>query len=142
MAYNRDLQEDREALFDAVETTIQCVSVMAGMWQGLSLRTGIYEEALKNDFLLATELADYLAAKGVPFREAHHIVGRLVKACEEENGDFSLLTLERLRAAHDAFEADVMEWLSPEGAAERRTSRGGTAQKEIARQIMLLRQSL
>ena len=94
MAYNRDLQEDREALFDAVDTCRACVSVMAGMWKGLSVTRGRYEEALKGDFLLATELADYLALKGVPFREAHHVVGRLVKDCEEAGTDFSSLTVE------------------------------------------------
>jgi argininosuccinate lyase len=142
MAYNRDLQEDREALFDAVDTTTQCVSVMAGMWEGLSISEGRYEASLCGDFLLATELADYLAAKGVPFREAHHVVGALVKDCEDQGGDFNLLNLERLKAAHPAFEVDAMEWLDPVTAAERRTSRGGTAFSEIARQVTLLRATL
>jgi len=139
MAYNRDLQEDREALFDAVDTTRACVSVMAGMWEGLSVTKGLYEEALKGDFLLATELADYLAAKGVPFREAHHVVGRLVKDCEEAGVNFSSLDLETLQKAHVEFEEDALEWLLPEAAAERRVSRGGTAQSEIARQVALLK---
>ena len=139
MAYNRDLQEDREALFDAVETTTECLSVMAGMWEGLSIHSGRYEEALKGDFFLATELADYLAAKGVPFREAHHVVGRLVKECEEAEENFTALTVERLKKAHSAFEADALEWLVPESAAERRVSFGGTASTEIARQVASLR---
>ena len=139
MAYNRDLQEDREALFDAVETTTECLSVMAGMWEGLSIHSGRYEEALKGDFFLATELADYLAAKGVPFREAHHVVGRLVKECEEAEENFTALTVERLKKAHTAFEADALEWLVPESAAERRVSFGGTASTEIARQVASLR---
>ena len=142
MAYNRDLQEDREALFDAVDTTTECLSVMAGMWEGLEVRQGRYEEALKGDFLLATELADYLAAKGVPFREAHHVVGRLVKECEEAGDDFSALTQERLHQAHSAFGSDALDWLSPTAAAERRTSLGGTASSEIARQVALLREGL
>jgi argininosuccinate lyase len=142
MAYNRDLQEDREALFDAVDTTTQCVSVMAGMWEGLTVSKGRYEESLQGDFLLATELADYLAARGVPFREAHHVVGSLVKDCEDQGGDFGLLNLERLQAAHPAFEADALGWLDPAAAAERRTSRGGTAFSEIARQVSLLRATL
>jgi argininosuccinate lyase len=142
MAYNRDLQEDREALFDAVDTTTQCVSVMAGMWEGLTVAKGRYENSLQGDFLLATELADYLAARGVPFREAHHVVGSLVKDCEDQGGDFGLLTLERLKSAHPAFEADAMDWLDPASAAERRTSRGGTALSEIARQVVLLRATL
>ena len=142
MAYNRDLQEDREALFDAVETTTACVSVMAGMWEGLEVRQGLYEEALKGDFLLATELADYLAAKGVPFREAHHVVGRLVKECEEAGVDFRSLDAERLKSAHTAFEPDALEWLIPESAAERRTSFGGTSWSEITRQVGALRSQI
>jgi len=142
MAYNRDLQEDREALFDAVDTTTQCVSVMAGMWEGLTVTKGRYEESLKGDFLLATELADYLASKGVPFREAHHVVGGLVKDCESQGVDFSNLKPEGLKAAHSAFEPDAMRCLDPVAAAERRSSQGGTASSEIARQVELLRAGL
>jgi argininosuccinate lyase len=112
---------------------------MAGMWKGLSVTRGRYEEALKGDFLLATELADYLALKGVPFREAHHVVGRLVKDCEEAGTDFSSLTVEILKKAHADFEEDALDWLVPESAAERRVSKGGTAQSEIARQVAILR---
>ncbi len=141
LAYNRDLQEDREALFDAVRTTTACVSVMAGMWSSLTVNDP-YGERLDGDFLLATELADYLAAKGVPFREAHHVSGSLVKWCEQQGTDFRALDLERLREHHPAFEPDALAWLDPAGAAERRTSKGGTAWVEVTRQLALLRATL
>ena len=137
LAYNRDLQEDREALFDAVGTTTACARITAGMWATLTVND-VYASRLQGDFLLATELADYLAAKGVPFRDAHHVSGSLVKWCEDQGGDFGLVTLEVLQQHHAAFEADAMDWLEPTAAAERRTSLGGTAWVEIERQLELL----
>jgi argininosuccinate lyase len=142
MAYNRDLQEDREALFDAVNTTTASVSVMAGMWESMQIAKDRYTEALKGDFLLATELADYLSQKGVPFREAHHVSGSIVRHCEERGGNFSILTFEDIKLHHESFEPDVMDWLEPEAAAERRQSLGGTGWAQVLNQIEALRLSL
>ena len=89
---------------------------------------------------LTTELADFLAAHGVPFREAHHVAGGLVKLCEDNGQTLADLTLNDLQNAHPAFTADALTWLDPEAAVERRTSRGGTAWVEIERQLALLRQ--
>ncbi len=138
MAYNRDLQEDREALFDAVETVTACAEICAGMWATLEIRP-VYDERLRGDFLLATELADWLAQHGVPFRDAHHVSGRLVRWCEERGGGFELLTLEVLRDHHPTFTQEALAWLDPEAAVERRTSHGGTAWTEVLRQVELLR---
>ena len=139
LAYNRDLQEDRPPLFDAVATTRASVRVMAGCWAELTVLPG---PDLSGDFLLTTELADHLASRGVPFRQAHHVAGSLVKACEARGQDLSSLTLGELRAAHPAFGDDALSWLLPEAAAERRTSRGGTAWVEVERQVALLRATL
>ena len=139
LAYNRDLQEDRRALFDALETTTACVRVTAGMWREMSVRRDRYESALKGDFLLATELADFLVTRGVPFREAHHVSGRIVAHCEERGGNFSMLDAEALSSFHPALDATALTWLDPREAAERRTSLGGTASVEVARQVALLR---
>jgi argininosuccinate lyase len=139
LAYNRDFQEDRPALFPAVLSTLDSVRVMAGCWESLEITADV---PLEGDFLLATELADYLASKGVPFREAHHVTGRLVKLCEDRGTDLRGLTLDDLTAAHEAFAADVFDWLQPRAAAERRTSRGGTAWSEVIRQAALLRARL
>ncbi len=138
LAYNRDLQEDREALFDAVHTTLASTRVMAGMWRDLSVRD-VYTQRLQGDFLLATELADYLVGQGLPFRDAHHVSGSLVKWCEDRGGNFSLLTLEVLRQHSPLFTEEVFGWLDPASAAERRTSHGGTAWCEVERQVALLR---
>ena len=94
---------------------------------------------LVGDFALTTELADFLASKGVPFREAHHVAGRLVKTCEERGCTLADLRLDDLNAEHEAFTAEALQWLDPETAVERRQSRGGTAWSEVERQIALLR---
>ena len=139
MAYNRDMQEDRPPLFDAIHTTIACVRVMTGCIASMEIRGG---PDLTGDPLLATELADFLASRGVPFRDAHHVVGRIVRDCESRGVGLDALGVDGLKAFHDAFDATALEWLEPESAAERRTSRGGTAWCEVTRQVGLLRQSL
>ena len=138
MAYNRDLQEDRAALFDAVETTRASVRITTGMVATLTWSEDRYTTALSGDFLLATELADHLVMKGVTFREAHHAVGQLVARLEAEGRDFSGIELETLRSAHPEFDEDALKALDPRVAAERRASWGGTAPQEIARQVEVL----
>ena len=142
LAYDRDLQEDKRPLLDAVTTTTACAAISAGMWATLTVHRDRYTDELKTDFALATELADHLVTRGVAFREAHHVAGRLVRWCEEHGAGFDALSLEVLQAHHPAFGHDAMDWLDPEGAVERRTSTGGTAWKEIRRQLDELRGTL
>ncbi len=142
LAYNRDLQEDREPLFDAVETTSASVGIMEGIWRTLTLTADRFEASLEGDFSLATELADLLAERGVPFREAHEVVGSIVRWCEEQGAGLEVLTPEAAKGFHPAFPDDLTPWLDPRAAAERRTSLGGTAWSEVERQIELLRGSL
>ncbi len=143
LAYNRDLQEDREPLFEAVETTLSSVRIMAGVWATLAFRADRFEAELAGDFSLATELADCLVGEGVPFREAHEAVGRLVARLEAAGRDLARtgagVSLEELRAVHPAFPEDFARWLDPRAAAERRTSLGGTAWSEIEQQVAALR---
>ena len=139
MAYNRDLQEGREPLFDAVDTTLACVAISDGIWGTLTFRADRFEDALRGDFALATELADRLAARGVPFREAHGIAARIVRDLEDAGERLDALTPERAAAYHPALADDLDELLDPRAAAERRTSRGGTTWAEIERQVVALR---
>ena len=97
---------------------------------------------LRGDLSLATELADFLVTKGVPFREAHRVAGGLVKSVEGDPRGLAALTADDLRQAHPKLDASALEWLDPEKAVERRASRGGTAWDEILRQVGLLRASL
>ena len=139
LAYNRDLQEDRAALFDAVETTLACVRVLSGCLSSMTVLPG---PSLDGDPLLATEIADFLASQGVPFREAHRVSGQLVLRCEQRGESLSALTLADFQAAHPAFTAEIFGWLRAEAAVERRRSRGGTAWCEIERQVGMLRGTL
>ena len=139
LAYNRDLQEDREPLFDAVDTTEDCLRMMAGMWESLSIDPERFETALAGDFSLATELADLLAERGVPFREAHNVVGRIVRHCEDKGITLTELTPELAETFHEHLSGDLRPWLDPRQAVERRTSRGGTAWSEVQRQVTNLR---
>ena len=139
LAYNRDLQEDREALFDAVHTTFACLRISAGMWTTLEIDRDRFAGELTGDFSLATELADLMASQGVPFRQAHKTVGEIVRWCEEEGGNLSLLTPEiAARFGLRLTAEELADCLNPEAAAERRTSHGGTAWSEIERQVALL----
>ncbi len=142
LAYNRDLQEDREALFDAVETTTASVGIVEGVWRTLAVNRERFEGVLRGDPSLATELADLLAAKGVPFREAHEAVSRAVAWCESRGVGLDALTPEVAATFHPELGIDLRPWLEPAAAAERRTSRGGTAWSEIVRQVALLRATL
>ena len=139
LAYNRDLQEDRERLFDAIETTTASVRITAGMWRHMTVHSQRYEAQLRGDFLLATELADFLVTRGISFREAHHVAGRIVADCESRETNFSSLDVPQLQAFHPAFDAEAIAWLEPRAAAERRSSFGGTASSEISRQVTKLR---
>ncbi len=142
LAYNRDLQEDRRPLFDAVRTTIAALTILAGVWRSLVFDRARFAEELAGAFLLATELADKLVEAGVPFREAHGAVGRLVFWCEQEGKRLAELSLDDFRRFHSAFSDQVTERLDPEAAVERRTSLGGTAWSEVERQVALLRDGL
>jgi argininosuccinate lyase len=141
LAYNRDLQEDRAPLFDAVQSTLTSVRVMHGMWKTLEVRQDRFEQDLRGDFSLATELADHLVTKGVPFREAHEIVGRIVRSCEERGLDLTALDVEAAAELHPELASSLDELLDPRAAAERRTSFGGTAWSEIERQVDVLRRT-
>ncbi len=138
LAYNRDLQEDREAIFDAVLTTSQCASILAKLWASAEVVRDRFEDELRGDPLLATELADALVDAGVPFREAHQVVGELILRLEQEGRGLETLTPEELSSTHPDFPDDTVTRLDPRQAADRRTSYGGTSWSEIERQRRLL----
>jgi argininosuccinate lyase len=139
LAYNRDLQEDRAALFDAVETTIASTAITEGIWRTVEVRTERFENELRGDLSLTTEIADYLTAEGVPFRDAHEVASRIARWCDERGTNLVSLTPDVAGSFHPKLaDADPDLWLDPRAAAQRRTSRGGTAPLEFARQLDLL----
>ncbi len=135
LAYNRDLQEDKAPLFDAADTLDACLSVLAAMIPHLRVRADRMEQAADAGYTLATELADYLATRGVPFRRAHGIVGAIVRSAVAEQRSLSSLTLEELRAFAPDFDKDVLSWLTPESAVRRRRATGGTAPVNVQRRL-------
>ena len=132
--YNKDLQEDKEPLFDTMSTLENLLSVMAGMVTQLEFVPEKLRAALGEE-LLATELADYLVAKGMPFREAHSIIGAVVQATEREEKPLSQLLLETYQAISTYFEADVFDWLDFHAAIAKRTATGGTSPAAVKAQI-------
>jgi argininosuccinate lyase len=135
LSYNRDLQEDKEGLFDAVDTAQATVTVMAELLRGLRFRPERMRAAAAGRHLNATDVADYLAAKGVPFRAAHAVVGRLVRHCLERGCAIEALPLEDLRRFSPRFGRDVYEYLTLEACVARRASPGGTAPAAVRRAL-------
>ncbi|MCA9531441.1 MAG: argininosuccinate lyase, partial [Myxococcales bacterium] len=127
LAYNRDLQEDKAPVFDAFDTVDDSLDVLTGALATARFRVERMRAALRDGFLDATELADWLAARGVPFRDAHHVAGRLVARAVREGATLSELPLEALLAEHPSFDATVYDALDMETAAERRDLLGGPA---------------
>ncbi len=135
LAYNKDLQETQEPLYDAVETALACLQIARGMIASLEFDTARMRAAVDAGHLVATELADYLVTKGVPFREAHDIAGHLVRVASERGVELAGLDLETLRAAHPAFDTDVASWLDPARAVDRRDVVGGPARNRVLSEI-------
>ncbi len=131
LAYNKDMQEDKEGMFDTVKTVIGSLKIFAGMIKSMKVKKQQMEKATKNDFSNATELADYLSGKGVPFREAHEIVGKLVLTCVQKGCFLGDLPLEEYKDVNPLFEDDIYTVLDPYTAVERRNSAGGTGFAQV-----------
>jgi argininosuccinate lyase len=143
LAYNKDFQEDKEALFDGVRTCLDCLEAMAILFEeGLAFRPERLEAAVAADFSNATDVADYLVARGVPFREAYQLVGALVKKCLAEGILLRQLPLERWQALHPAFEADIHAAIEPRRVVAARRSEGGTGFEGVRQQLAASRARL
>ena len=135
LAYNKDLQEDKEGMFDTVETILNSLDVLAGMLSSMQVHKTKMQQSTENDFSNATELADYLAEKGLPFREAHEIVGKLVLDSIKHGKNIQDWDLEELQVYHPLIEEDIYIYLRPETAVQRRNSLGGTGFEQVKFQI-------
>ncbi|PSR94081.1 hypothetical protein PHLCEN_2v4509 [Hermanssonia centrifuga] len=139
--YNKDLQEDKEPLFDAVDTVSASFQIAEGVVATMEVHADKMRQALTMD-VLATDLADYLVRKGIPFRETHHISGRAVALAESRKCQLNDLTLEDYRSLNEKFADDIHSVFDFEASVERRESIGGTSRKMVDRQISVLRASL
>ena len=135
LAYNKDNQEDKEPLFDTVDTLIDTLRIYADMMRGITVKPEAMRAAVLQGFATATDLADYLVKKGVPFRDSHEVVARAVRHAETAGCDLADLPLEVLRQFSDLVEADVFTVLTPEGSLAQRNHIGGTAPTQVRAQI-------
>jgi argininosuccinate lyase len=142
LTYHRDLQEDKEAVFEAADTLSRCLGAARGMLATASFDSKRMQEALQHSFSTATEVADYLVRRGLTFREAHAIVGQIVKYCEKEGIGFGDMSLDEWRSFSGEFEEEVLECISPAGAVAAKKSPGGTAPERVKEQIALARRLL
>ncbi|HFI0723232.1 TPA: argininosuccinate lyase [Streptococcus suis] len=135
LTYNKDLQEDKEGMFDSAETILVSIDILAGMLQSMTVHKEKMAQSTEKDFSNATELADYLASKGLPFRQAHEIVGKLVLECSKAGYYLQDVPLERYQELSPVIEPDIYTALESETAVSRRNSLGGTGFESIRQQI-------
>ncbi|WP_203332967.1 argininosuccinate lyase [Planococcus beigongshangi] len=135
LAYNKDMQEDKEGMFDTVHTLMGSLPIFEGMVRTMTVRTDSMEKAVSSDFSNATELADYLASKGMPFREAHDVTGKLVFTCIQRGHYLLDLPLDEMKAASPLIDGDIYETLKPRTAVDRRKSYGGTGFGQVKIQL-------
>jgi argininosuccinate lyase len=132
LAYNKDLQEDKEALFDSVKTVSACLEAMTILLrEGMEFKQQRLAEAVAEDFSNATDVADYLATKGVPFREAYNLVGKVVKTSLQSDKLLKDLSLEEWKELHPAFEEDIYNAIAPRQVVAARNSYGGTGFEQV-----------
>ncbi|MDD6023585.1 MAG: argininosuccinate lyase [Oscillospiraceae bacterium] len=140
LAYNKDMQEDKEPVFDAIDTVELCVPVFSAMISTMTLLPKNMQRAASGGFINATDCADYLTRKGMPFREAYMIVGRLVNTCIKSGDTLDTLTLRDFQSVSSLFEADIYDALSLKTCVNGRSVMGGPAEDEVKRQIAYIRQ--
>lgn len=142
LAYNKDMQEDKEAIFDALETVEMCLDIFAPMVRTMRLIPENMYKAAQEGFINATDLADYLTKKGMPFRSAYKIVGQIVADCIEKHTVLDKLSIEEYRKYTDIFELDLYDEISLEACVEKRISEGGTSVSSVEKQLVLIRKEL
>jgi argininosuccinate lyase len=135
LTYNRDLQEDKEPLFDAFDTTLACLQITRGVLQSATFHSEKMRASASGGFSTATDVADYLVTRGVPFREAHEITGKVVKYCEESERELGQLALVEWQAIDARFEEGVLPAVTVESSVAARNSYGGTAPAQVRAQL-------
>jgi len=142
LAYNKDMQEDKEPAFDAIDTLADSLRAVEGMVASMRVNVDAMRSGATGGFMAATDLADYLAAHGMPFREAHEVVGKIVLACEREGRTLQQLTLEELRTASPVFGDDSLAAVDLDAIVARRTTAGGTGHERVTEQLAAAREVL
>ena len=142
LAYNKDMQEDKELTFDAIDTVKGCLLLFTGMISTMSFCKDRMEASAKNGFTNATDAADYLVGKGVPFRDAHGIIGQLVLYCIEKKIALEDMRLEEFKAVSPVFEEDIYDAISMKTCVEKRMTMGAPSREAVEKVISIYRQRL
>src|SRR5699024_6784079 len=142
LAYNKDMQEDKEGVFDTVKTLDGGLRLLAPMLKTMQVHTDNMYKAVAHDYSNATDIADYLAIKGLPFREAHEVIGQIVLYAIQNNKFLLDLTIDEYKEFSELFEDDIFEKLQPEHVVRARTSAGGTGHDPVKEQLELAKQTL
>ena len=142
LAYNKDMQEDKEGVFDACDTAKMCLEVMAGMLPGMKAKTDRMLKAASEGFINATDLADYLVTRGLPFRSAYKISGAMVAKCIREGKTLETVSLEEYQEASPLIEADIYKAIDLRTCVSKRVSAGGTSVQSVEKQIEKVRKVL
>ena len=135
LAYNRDLQEDKEPLFDTVDTLKPSLAVLSEVLKALKIKKDALFRSTADGFLLSTDLADYLVSKGLPFRKAHEVVGRIVRYCQDRQRHLTALSVPELKRFSPLVQKDIFEYLTVSSSLNRKRQTGSTARKQVLRQI-------
>ncbi|MGD2127611.1 MAG: argininosuccinate lyase [Desulfobacteraceae bacterium] len=142
LTYNKDMQEDKESLFDTVDTVEPCLIVLTRLLKELSFNREVMKKAVDEGYLVATDLADYLVRKGVTFRQAHEIVGKMILSAVDQNKELQELTLKEMKGFSRQIEKDVYDWLDPVKSIRRRNLPGGTAPAMVNRSLKKARKEI
>lgn len=139
LAYNKDMQEDKESIFDALKTVVDCLTIISPMIDTMTVHKDNMKKAANEGFINATDLADYLTKKGVPFREAYKVTGQIVALCSKENLTLEELPIEKYKEYNNLFEEDLYKDIDLLNCVNKRTSTGGTSQESIKEQIKIIK---
>jgi argininosuccinate lyase len=141
LAYNKDMQEDKEPLFDTIDTVKGSLKIFADMIAQMGVKAEPMRIAAARGFSTATDVADYVVRKGLPFRQAHEVVGRTVRYCIEHHKEIEELTLEEFRAFSDLIEEDIYDYVTLDASVNARRATGGTAREAVEREIQRARRA-
>jgi len=142
LTYNKDMQEDKEPLFDTVDTVEKSLSIFSKLLKEINFKKENLERAVKKGYLVATDIADYLVNKGMIFRKAHGIVGNMVLAAQEKNKELNQLDLNEMKGFSTLIEDDIYQWLDPESCIKRRNIYGGTGPENVKKALKKAKEDL
>ena len=135
LAYNKDMQEDKEPVFDAHDTLLHCLKMMEGMLSTMTVNVDRMAQSAKSGFMNATDAADYLVSKGIPFRDCHEIIGKMVLYCIENNKSLEDLSMPELKSFSPAFDDDIYDHIDIKACIKAKKSEGSTSYASVEKQL-------